>query len=84
MGYFLDKQPSSRPIRLLELYYFGSGTQATTPVGKGGDATGWKRVERGVDREDNSGWFRTFDPKADRYQYGPDYVGKFNQVTSKR
>jgi hypothetical protein len=24
---------------------------------KGGDATGWKRGERGVDREDNSEWF---------------------------
>jgi hypothetical protein len=48
---------------------------------KGGDAGGWKRGERGVDREDNSEWFRTADRKADRLMYGPDYVGKFNQVT---
>jgi hypothetical protein len=48
---------------------------------KGGDATGWKRGDCGVDREDNSEWFRTADPKADRKMYGPDYVGKYNQVT---
>jgi hypothetical protein len=39
----------------------------------------WK--SHGVDQEDNREWFRSFDKKADRYQYGPDYVGKFNQVT---
>jgi len=47
---------------------------------KGGDAAGWKRGARGVDREDNSEWFKTFDTKADRKMYGPDYVGKFNVV----
>jgi hypothetical protein len=47
---------------------------------KGSDATGRKRGECGVDREDNSEWFRTADAKADRRMYGPDYVGKYNQV----
>ena len=42
---------------------------------KGGDATGWKRGERGVDREDNSECFRTYHKKADRRAYGPKAVG---------
>jgi hypothetical protein len=42
-----------------------------------GDADGWKRGECGVDREDNSEWFRTFDPKADRLMYGKMGVGMF-------
>jgi len=37
---------------------------------KGGDATGWKRGERGVDREDNSEFMKSYDPKADRRMYG--------------
>ncbi len=44
---------------------------------KGGDAAGWKRGERGVDREDNSEWFRSFDPKADKFMYGKKGVGMF-------
>ena len=47
-----------------------------------GDEYGYKRGARGVDREDNSEWFRSRDPKADRFMYGPDYVGKFNVVMS--
>lgn len=45
-----------------------------------GDAYGYERGARGVDREDNSEWFRNFDPKADAKMYGPDYVGKYNVV----
>jgi hypothetical protein len=48
----------------------------------GNDKTGDKRGARGVDREDNSEWFRTFSKAADREIYGPDYVGYYNQVTS--
>jgi hypothetical protein len=47
---------------------------------KGGDAAGWKRGARGVDREDNSEFMKSFDPKADRKIYGPGYVGKYNTV----
>jgi hypothetical protein len=32
--------------------------------------TGWKRGARGVDREDNSEFMKSFDPKADRKAYG--------------
>jgi hypothetical protein len=81
---YWGKQRSSRPVKLQDLDYTGSGTLATTnllpqtyQVRIVSDVRGY----RGGDTEDNSEWFRTFDPKADRYQYGPDYVGKYNQVT---
>jgi hypothetical protein len=77
---YWGKQRSSRPVKLQDLDYTGSGTLATTnllpqtyQVRIVSDVRGY----RGVDTEDNSEWFR----KADRYQYGPDYVGKYNQVT---
>ena len=46
----------------------------------GNDKTGPKRGARGVDREDNSEFFRTFDRKADRFQYGEKAVGMFATV----
>jgi hypothetical protein len=49
---------------------------------KGGDVTGWKRGGKGFARcKDDAEFMKNFDSKADRYQYGPDYFGKFNRVT---
>jgi hypothetical protein len=41
------------------------------------DKTGWKRGQRYcVDQEDNSEYFKTFDPKADARIYGSDTRGQ--------
>jgi hypothetical protein len=42
-----------------------------------GDAYGYERGARGVNREDNSEFMKSFDPKADRRMYGPKAVGMF-------
>ena len=82
-GYFLDKQPSSRSIRLLELDYSGSGTQATTPVGT---QTYQVRIVSDVRDDVTFGSNGVTTSSRDtatveifpnlRGEYGPDYVGK--------